>query len=232
MSGHGGHLKEALSFSLDNDLVDVILAAYNFGQDPAFYERLTKSFDIVANQTGLPPILARAHARGVGVIAMKTLMGGRLNDMKPYERAGGKYSQAAFRWVLSNPDVDGLIVTMKSREMIDEYLAASGTGAVQKSDVELLQEYAALNGSTQCRPGCGECVTSCPYGVEIDDVLRARMYSRDYANPEQGRAAYAQLETGASACLSCVSPACADACRYGLDIPKLTRSAAELLGQG
>ncbi|MBW2421659.1 MAG: aldo/keto reductase [Deltaproteobacteria bacterium] len=231
MSGHGGHLKDALSFSLDNDLVDVILAAYNFGQDPAFYESLTKSFDMVANQTGLPPILAKAQEKGVGVIAMKTLMGARLNDMKPYERAGGQYSQAAFRWVLSNPDVDGLIVTMKSREMIDEYLAASGTGAVQKSDVELLRQYAALNGSTQCRPGCGECVASCPYGVEIDDVLRARMYSRDYANPEQGRAAYAQLTTGASACLSCANPTCADACSYGLDIPKLTRTAAELFVQ-
>jgi len=58
---------------------------------------------------------------------MKTLMGARLNDMRPYERGGATFAQAAFRWVLSNPRVDGLIVSMNSREAIDEYLGASGS---------------------------------------------------------------------------------------------------------
>ena len=34
LSGHAGRLVECLDYSLDNDLVDVILVAYNFGQDP------------------------------------------------------------------------------------------------------------------------------------------------------------------------------------------------------
>jgi len=46
--------------------------------------------------------------------------------MRPYERGGATFAQAAFRWVLSNPRVDGLIVSMNSREAIDEYLGASG----------------------------------------------------------------------------------------------------------
>ena len=77
MSGHGGHLIECLDAALDEDLVDVILVAYNFGQDPAFYERFTKSFDLVALQPDLPRVLAKAHSKGVGVVAMKTLMGAR-----------------------------------------------------------------------------------------------------------------------------------------------------------
>jgi predicted aldo/keto reductase-like oxidoreductase len=230
MSGHGGHLKECLGYALDHELVDVILTAYNFGQDPAFYEKFTKSFDLVANQEGLPVLLRRAHQAGVGVIAMKTLMGARLNDMRPWERPSGTFAQAAFRWVLSNEDVDALIVSMKTREQVDEYLAASGSGGPRVADLQLLQGYAALNGATQCRQGCGDCAESCPYGVPISDVLRARMYARDYGDAEIARATYAQLGAGASPCLACADPVCADACSFGLDIPVLTRATAEVLG--
>ena len=132
---------------------------------------------------------------------------------------------------LSNPNVDGLIVSMNSRELIDEYLGASGSGALRSSDRRLLDRYLALNGETQCRQGCGECLTSCPFGVEIDDVLRARMYAEDYGNVAQGRAAHAGLAVGASPCIACTSLACAGACPSGLDIPALTRSAAERFGR-
>jgi len=230
MSGHGGHLLECLDYSLDNDLVDVILTAYNFGQDPKFYERFTKSFDFVANQQGLTRVLAKAHAKGVGTIAMKTLMGGRLNDMRPYETAGGTYSQAAFRWVLSNPDVDALIVSMTSNEQIDEFLAASGTSKLQANDVHLMSKYAELNGTSQCRQGCGDCSGSCPHGVPIEDVLRARMYANDYGQQGHGRASYAALGAGASPCLACSGEPCANACSWGLDIPGLTRSTPGILG--
>ncbi|MBW2389091.1 MAG: aldo/keto reductase [Deltaproteobacteria bacterium] len=63
MSGHGGHLIACLDYAIDNDLVDVILAAHNFGQDPAFYARFLKSMDIVAIQVDLPRVFAKAHAR-------------------------------------------------------------------------------------------------------------------------------------------------------------------------
>ena len=72
----------------DMDMVDVVLIAHNFGQDPAFYDQFTRGFDLVARQPGLPRVLARAKSLGVGVVAMKTLMGARLNDMRPYERDG------------------------------------------------------------------------------------------------------------------------------------------------
>ncbi len=230
MSGHGGHLQECLGYSLDNGLVDVILTAYNFGQDPAFYEKFTASFDIVANQQGLPKVLKRAHDAGVGVVVMKTLMGAKLNDMRPWEKPGGTFAQAAFRWTLSNSDVDGLIVSMKTRAQVDEYLAASGTGAPSAADVRLLHGYLARNGESQCRQGCGTCSESCPYGVPISDVLRTRMYAQDYGEPENARVAYAALGAGASPCLSCADPACADACPYGLDLPNLTRTTPEVLG--
>lgn len=226
ISGHAGHLIENLDFALDNNLIDVMLVAHNFGQDPAFYERMTRSFDFVAKQPDLPRVLAKAKAKDIGVIAMKTLMGARLNDMRPYEQEGASYAQAAFRWTLANPDVDALIVSMTSTEQIHEYLAASGSApkdqaAMNNADVELLRHYAAVSGATYCRHACNDCSGACPFGVPIADVLRTRMYATDYQDVPFARAEYAQLAGDASPCLSCSGEPCASACSHGLNIADL-----------
>jgi predicted aldo/keto reductase-like oxidoreductase len=170
-------------------------------------------------------VLAKAKAKGVGVVAMKTLRGAKLNDMRPYESGGATFAQAAFRWVLSGGNVDALIVTMKDRQQIDEYLGASGWQAPSRAEQRLLERYEARNGATQCRYGCGACQSACPAGVPISDVLRTRMYAEDYGDLASARREYAALGAGASACLSCAHRACAAACPHGLDIPELTTRA-------
>jgi predicted aldo/keto reductase-like oxidoreductase len=228
ISGHGGRLIECLDYALDHGQVDAILVAYNFGQDPAFYERLTRPFDFVARQPDLPRVLEKASERGVGVIAMKTLMGARLNDMRFYER-GGSFPQAAFRWVLSSPHVDALVVSMTSRAKIDEFLGASGAGPARESDLRLLDRYVGMNGAAYCRHGCDACAESCPRDVPIAEVLRTRMYATDYEDLELARGDYATLGAGAAACLSCAHPSCLGACPNRLEIASLTRSAHRML---
>ena len=76
------------------------------------------------------------------VIIDSVLMGARLNDMRPYEDGGATFAQAAFRWVLSNPNVDALVISMTERALIDEYLGASGATAVTARDVDLLRHAA------------------------------------------------------------------------------------------
>ena len=66
MSGHGGRLVECLDYALDQSLVDVILVGFNFGQDPAFFQRFTKSLDFVAVQPDLPRVLAQGAGEGRG----------------------------------------------------------------------------------------------------------------------------------------------------------------------
>jgi predicted aldo/keto reductase-like oxidoreductase len=222
MSGHGGRLAECLDYAFDHDLVDVVLVGHNYGQDPAFYQRFTASLDFVAVQPDLPRLLAKAKQKNVGVIAMKTLRGARLNDLRAYERAGGTFAQAAFRWVLSRPNVDALIVTMKSPEQVDEYLGASGAPRVARADLLLLARYEQRNGATQCRYGCGACLASCPEDVPIDAVLRTRMYAEDYRARDLARAEYAALGRGADACVECAHRACTGACPHGIDIASLT----------
>ena len=221
MSGHAGRLIECLDHAFDMDMVDVVLIAHNFGQDPVFYDQFTRGIDMVARHPGLPRVLARAKSLGVGVVAMKTLMGARLHDMRPYERDGASFAQAAFRWTLANPDVDALVVSMTSTADIDEFLGASGWRALARGDRALLDTYARLNGASYCRHACNDCEGACPYGVPIADVLRTRMYATDYGDLAFARDEYAALSANAAACLACSGEPCRDACTHGLDIPGL-----------
>jgi predicted aldo/keto reductase-like oxidoreductase len=230
MSGHGGYLKDCIDYAVDNELVDVILAAHNFGADPRFYESFTRAFDFVANQEGLPKHLKRAHEKGIGVIVMKTLMGARLNDMRPYEWGGATFAQAAFRWVLQNPDIDALIVSMKNKKNVAEYLGASGQSGTRAADRRLLEGYLLANGESYCRNACRLCEGSCPEGVSIPDVLRARMYAKDYRDPEMAATSYGRAAVDASACADCEHQACAGSCPFGLDTPRLVAEAGRLLG--
>jgi predicted aldo/keto reductase-like oxidoreductase len=223
VSGHGGRLAECVDHVLDHDLVDVLLVAHNFGQDPAFYQHFTASMDFVAVQPALPRQLAKAKQKDVGVVAMKTLRGAKLNDMRPYERPGSTFAQAAFRWVLSQPHTDSLVVTMTSAEQVDEYLGASGAMRTSRDDLRLLALYEARNGQSVCRPACGGCESACPEGVPIADALRTRMYADDYGDEELAQREYALLGVGAAACATCSHQACANACPFGVPIPELTR---------
>jgi len=230
ISGHAGRLIECLDYALDHDLADVILCAYNFGQDPAFYQRFVSRLDWIAVQSDLPRVLRKAHEKGIGVVAMKTLRGAKLNDMRPYEKGGATFAQAAFRWVLSNADVDALIVSMTSPEQIDEYLAASGAPPPQASEIDLLEQYLLAGRASHCEHGCDSCHDACPSGVQISEVLRTRMYALDYGDIAYAREDYARLGDGATACVSCHDRPCLGRCPGGLAVGQLTASTHRLLG--
>lgn len=231
ISGHGSNLVECLDYALDNDLADVFLVAFNFVQDPDFYARLRHTFHYVALQPELPKVLDRARRKGVGVIAMKTLVGARNNDMRPYERDGGTFAQAAFRWVLASGKADGLVISMTSRASIDEYVAASGDPELSANDLHLLELYAHLQAGRYCQHGCNVCEGSCPRGVDIAEVLRTRMYDVDYRDRALALADYAALGDAATPCLGCIDQVCYDACPNGLPIAAFTRDAALRLGR-
>lgn len=229
VSGHAGHLIECLDYVFDNDLVDAVLVAHNFGQDPKFYERITRSIDWIATQEDLPRVLAKGKEKNVGITVMKTQHGARLNDMRPYETGEATTSQAALRWVLTNPHVDAAVITMNTAEKIDEYLGASGYRELAAGDMDLLETYAQVTGSSYCVNVCSDCEGSCPYDVPIAEVLRTRMYAVDYRDTAMARDEYRLLKTNATACLTCSGEPCANACTHGLAIDKLCGPTHRLL---
>jgi predicted aldo/keto reductase-like oxidoreductase len=229
LSGHSGWLVQCLEYAIGTGKFDVMLVAYNFGQDPSFTQRFTRGWDMIAVNPDLPRVLRKAKAAGMGVIAMKTLRGARLNSMAPYQMPGGTFAQAAFRWVLSNRDVDALIVTMQSTAQVDEFVTASGSVKVTQHDYELLQRYVTLNDATYCRPLCNTCESACPEHVQIADALRHKMYFEDYGAERMAMEGYAMLAHNAAACATCAHQSCLQACPYELPVPELTRQAHHLL---
>jgi hypothetical protein len=213
VSSHTPDLETVMSHAVDSGRFDVIMAAYNFKNWPDLHD-----------------IFHRAREKGVGVVAMKTLKGARhtqLADFTPTERES--FSQAAFKWVLSNPDVSGLVVSMSTFEHIDEYLYASGR-PLESADVDLLEKYDRLITRDYCRPGCGDCLDSCPYGVPVDDIMRYAMYAENYGREKDAMKKYARIDPArnASHCLGCSAP-CERACDYGLRIRDQLVHAHQLL---
>jgi predicted aldo/keto reductase-like oxidoreductase len=148
---------------------------------------------------------------------MKTLKGARATALKDFADRSQVFSQAAFRWVLSNPDVSSLVVTIRDFQQIDEYLFASGQ-ELTPSDLALREEYNRLVARDYCRPGCGRCLDRCPHGVPIDDVFRYAMYYENYGKEREAVEKYAGLSADRNAwrCVTCPAP-CEAACPF--DIP-------------
>ncbi len=202
VSSHTPDLETVMRHAVDHDRFDVIMVAYNFSHWP----KLTQIF-------------ADAHRKGVGVVAMKTLKGAyhsQLSDFTPTERES--FAQAAFKWVLSNDDVDGLVVTMDQLRLVDEYLVASGQ-KLTDADVALLEKYDRLIAGSYCRPGCGDCLDACPYGVPVDDVLRYAMYFERYRQEKEAMRLYAHVDAAhrADHCTGCSAP-CESRCDSGVSI--------------
>ena len=199
VSTHTPNLEEVANTAIDSRRFDVLMLAYHFGLWPTFGH-----------------ILEKAKQHDVAVVAMKTLKGAKHTNLAEFRREAGAYSQSAFRWVLSNPNVSCLVVSFSNPQHVDEYLAASGTALVP-TDIARLEQYDRLIAGDYCQPHCGKCLDSCPHDLPINDVLRYRMYAKDYDWAEEGRSKYALLAKDASTCITCPAP-CRSACPHGVPI--------------
>jgi uncharacterized protein len=184
---------------------DTCLVKYNFKSEPA-----------------VTAAINRAASAGIGIIAMKTLIGG-------YDTTGlGGVSayQAALKWALQNPKVSAAIAGMKDMGQLREDVAVMGM-SFSYADQRRLERYTEAIAPFYCH-FCGACEGGCPRGVEISTVNRALMYAEGgYRDLTLARATYAELPPAAraSACLDCTS--CSAHCSNGLQISaKMERARA------
>jgi diketogulonate reductase-like aldo/keto reductase len=136
-SSHTPRLEEVAHAAIASNRFDVMMLAYHHGLFP-----------------GLNDVIDQAHAKDIGVVAMKTLKGAKAENFGMRDEAVA-YSQAAFRWVLANPAVACLVISFTKLEHCDEYLFASGT-PVRDAHHPLLQRYDRLASADYCRPHCGQ----------------------------------------------------------------------------
>jgi hypothetical protein len=188
--------------------------------------------------------LEAAAARGIPVIIMEPLRGGKLVNLLPEEakkalaRSGRGWTPAewAFRWLYNQPAVTVVLSGMNSLEMIEENVAtASGAraGAFTEADHAVIEQVRQLIRKTE-RVGCTGCryCMPCPKGVDIPGVFRS--YNAMYAESKwSGRWQYIQNvamtkePAFASQCIGCGK--CESHCPQGLPIREKLKEADRAL---
>ncbi len=210
-STHTPNLVEVANTGIASGRFDVMMLAYHHGLWPS-----------------IGSIIERARReQDMGVVAMKTLKGAKHNGLAGFREEAGAYSQAALKWVLSNPNVSCAVISFFQLQHVDEYLFASGQTSTP-AEVGILEKYDSLIRGTHCAPHCGACLDSCPEALPIHDVLRHRMYFEDYGWEKEGMRLYSQLEKNASVCAACSAP-CLGACPLEIPIQERMQGAHELL---
>jgi predicted aldo/keto reductase-like oxidoreductase len=200
-SSHGPRMIEEFTWLIENTDIDLIMPGMNY---------MTK---------GLEPVLAKAKEKNIAVVAMKSLSAARKIDYSAYAGHGKTARQALLKWMLAQPHIDTITVTMRTFDEIDELVAASGKPGVSAEEKEILEGYRMLLDPEYCRPGCGTCLSSCPYKVPVHDILRYRLYFTSYGREKYAMGLYARLPVSRSGarCLSCEGP-CAGGCPHGIPI--------------
>jgi len=135
---------------------------------------------------------------------------------------------AAYRFVLSHPDVHTVCCMVQNYEELDIYTSLSGT-KLSAPEEKKLAAYAETYGQFYCRHACGKCEAECPYGVPVNVIMRLRHYFSAQRREKYAMAEYAGLETGrADLCSGCAGY-CQKACPYGLPIQAMLALAHQTL---
>ena len=164
--------------------------------------------------------LKTAAAKGIPVVIMEPLRGGKLVDMLPNDAkaliakdpCGYTPAELGFRWLFSQEEVSVVLSGMNSLEMVKENVrVASETtpGSFTEENFALVEKVKeCLNRSMKV--GCTECryCMPCPKHVDIPGTFRC--YNRMYAeNKFSGRQEYFQTvalatePSFASQCVEC-----------------------------
>ncbi len=128
--------------------------------------------------------LKAAAARGIPVIIMEPLRGGKLVNMLPPEakklmrenERGWSPAAWAFRWLYNQPEVTVVLSGMNSLEMVAENVAtadAARAGELTEQDAALISKVKELirKGEKVGCTGCRYCMP-CPKGVDIPGIFR------------------------------------------------------------
>ena len=188
--------------------------------------------------------LNHAHAKGLPVIIMEPLRGGKLVNLLPEE---GKQiianypikrtpAQWAFRWLWDQKEVTVVLSGMNTDEMVLENIETASTVSIgelgEREQAMLQQVVSAINAKIKVGcTGCGYCMP-CPKGVDIPGTFAA--YNRVYSeNTISGIREYfmctalRKTSTGISNCIGCGK--CEKHCPQGIEIRKCLRDAKKKL---
>jgi predicted aldo/keto reductase-like oxidoreductase len=209
-------------------LYDMVQVGYNVFDIPEAEAGEVETYPDYLGRSGIRPLLELASARGVGVIAMKTLkVGGRRQDLAKYRTGAAPVHQAMLKWVLDDARVTSAVTEVLNRRQMEEDLGAAGS-KLDPAERAALARLVRDQGAGYCF-SCARCRRACPAGVDTTGILRALAYRESYGKGDRARAAYAAIGPGAraTACRDC--GACETACPAGVPVRSRIREAERLL---
>lgn len=222
------------SFHGNTDMFLQILNAYDWDFCQVQYNYLDEHTQ--AGRRGVE----EAHKKGIPVIIMEPLRGGRLVNLLPAKAKkiiaenprGYSAAEWGFRWLWNQDSVTVVLSGMNSPQMVEENLRVASTStpgmftAEDDAAIDAIRNAIREKIKVGCT-GCGYCMP-CPKGVDIPALFRCynQMYTENKAG---GRKEYFQTvgirkdPAIATQCIGCGK--CEKHCPQGIEIRKMIKEA-------
>ncbi|WP_334305777.1 aldo/keto reductase [Anaerosolibacter sp.] len=170
-------------------------------------------YNIVESQGA--SIFEKAKAADIGVIVMKPMAGGAIDQ-----------GALALRYIMDNPNITTAIPGMDSLVQIEENASVGKEKtSLAPDEREQIQKIAKELGETFCRR-CGYC-GPCPQGLDIPTQFILEGYYIRYNLKDWAKERYVAIGKNANDCIAC--GLCEPKCPYDLPIRKMLQRVKENL---
>ena len=163
-------------------------------------------------ETQATALFERAAKNDIGVIVMKPLAGGAIQN-----------SALALKFVLNNPNISVVIPGMESSEQVNKNYDVLGLSmkTIDYDEIELVRK---VLDDDFCRR-CGYCLP-CTVGIDIPSCFTIESYYSRYSLHEWAYSRYNMLEKKAEDCIEC--QVCEAKCPYHIKISEKMKIVAEV----
>ena len=175
------------------------------------FETLQFPYNIIERQA--EGLFERANRRGIGVIVMKPLAGGALDQ-----------AELSLKFILTNPHVSVVIPGMDRVEQVVQNVSVLKKSLeLSKTEVDEIEKIRLELGDTFCRR-CGYCLP-CVKGIDIPTQFILEGYLTRYNLTEWAQGRYEAQAIKASDCIDCGQ--CEPKCPYNLPIRKMLKNVSD-----
>ncbi len=179
------------------------------------FETLQFPYNIVESQA--EELFKKAHARNIGVICMKPIAGGAIQN-----------GALSIKYILKNNCVSAVIPGMEKTEEVQKNASvATGNYALTIEEQEEVDSIIKELHGNFCRR-CGYCAP-CEVGINIPAMFIAEGYYTRYKMVGYAETYYSKQAVKASACIKCGK--CLNRCPYNLPIIEKMEQVSAVFGQ-
>jgi len=185
-----------------------------------FYDVILTSINVsMADDTALLEAIGKAGAKGIGIVAMKTLAGGaRLPNQATLQQYPlSVVNKASLKWVMRNENITTSIPGFTNLEHLAEDFSVVNDLEYTPDEYKFLGDNNLKLGLGFCRQ-CKDCLATCPHNVDIPRLMRTHMYAAQYSDFYLARTTLDEIPkaAGLQACASCET--CTAKCSHLVDV--------------